>query len=194
MTENYRYDRLYIGGRPVRPHGQGRIEVRSPATEEVIGHVPDASEADLDRAVTAARACADHSPWPHLSFAERAGYLREVANVVEAHMDRLADVLVAENGVPRQVAPYLAARPISILNYYAELGDRLDAEDVRPGARAAVTVRRAPVGVAGIITPWNAPAPLAHFSLPAALLAGCAVVLRTPNEAPPARPAPRRDL
>ena len=65
------YDKLFIGGEWVDPDGKGTIEVISPHTEEVIGSVPDASTADLDRAVAAARAAFDDGPWPRMTPEER---------------------------------------------------------------------------------------------------------------------------
>jgi len=177
-------DKLFIGGTWITPDGTGHIEVRSPATEEVIGQVPAASRLDVDRAVAAARHAFDDGPWPLLSFAERAGYLRHAAKCLRDSEERLAQITTAESGIPITQTRIQCTRPATILDYYAELGESLEQEERRTGATTTVTVRREPVGVAGIITPWNAPAALAHFSLGPALLAGCTIVLKTPAEAP----------
>jgi aldehyde dehydrogenase (NAD+) len=184
MKPQYQHDSLYINGRWTPPHGSGRTEVRSPATEEIIGYVPAASEKDIDAAVRAARNAFDESAWPLLPYSERAQYLRRAATVMSEQAGRLAAVLVDECGIPVRQAALLSGRPQALLEYYADLGEALHQEEVRIGKAAAVRVRREPVGVAGIITPWNSPAAIAHFALAAAFITGCTVVLKTPPEAP----------
>ena len=71
-------DRLFIGGAWVEPSSGGLIEVVSPVTEEVIFKVAEAREADMDRAVAAARVAFDEGPWPRMTHAERAGYMRRL--------------------------------------------------------------------------------------------------------------------
>ena len=72
------YDRLFIGGDWVAPEGTDTIAVISPSTEEVIARVPDGTEADIDKAVAAARTAFDHGPWPRMTPAERAAILSAV--------------------------------------------------------------------------------------------------------------------
>lgn len=110
--------------------------------------------------------------------------MRRLAKVLEDGQDQLAEVTADESGIPISQARVLANRPAALTEYYATLAEGLADEESRTGFRASVTVRREPIGVAGIITPWNAPAALAHFSVPAALITGCTVVLKTPAEAP----------
>ncbi len=69
------YDRLFIGGDWIAPEGTDTIEVISPMTEEVVGHVPDGTEADIDKAVAAARTAFDRGPWPRMTPQERGGDL-----------------------------------------------------------------------------------------------------------------------
>jgi betaine-aldehyde dehydrogenase len=185
MQPAYQSDRLFIGGEWVRPHSAERIEVRSPATEQVIGHVPAGSPEDIDKAVQAARRCFDHSGWPQLSFAERAQYLRRIAAEIDKDKDALAQATSDESGLPLvKSAGYHVRRSIELLNYYADMGDTFAQEQHRPGVRANVIVRHEPMGVVGVITPWNGPIPMAHFALAPALLAGCAVILKTAAESP----------
>ncbi len=73
------YDRLFIGGEWVSPSGTGTIDVINPTTEEVVGRVPDATEADVDKAVAAAREAFDNGPWPRMAPAERADILTKVS-------------------------------------------------------------------------------------------------------------------
>ena len=82
------YDRLFIGGTWVAPEGTGTIEVISPSTEEVVARVPDATAADVDKAVAAARDAFDHGPWPRMTPAERGAVLTKVADAITAEMAR----------------------------------------------------------------------------------------------------------
>lgn len=185
MNADYRFDDLFIGGAWVVPDHDKRLEVRSPATDEVIGYAPDASEADIDRAVRAARECFDNSSWPELSFAERGSYLRKMASALETHVDMLARVTTDESGLPyHTVAPVHVHRSAELLRYYADLSERIRIEEPKGGSLAAATLRREPVGVVGSITPWNAPIVIAHFTIGPAVLAGCPLILKTAPETP----------
>ena len=78
------YDRLFIGGTWVAPEGTGTIDVVSPSTEEVVARVPDATAADVDKAVAAAREAFDRGPWPRMAPAERGAVLAKVAEAITA--------------------------------------------------------------------------------------------------------------
>src|SRR3984957_1379050 len=94
------YDRLYIGGDWVAPEGTDIISVISPSTEEIVGRVPDGTEADIDKAVAAARTAFDHGPWPRMTPSERGAILRNVAGQILAEMDDLAGIITGEMGSP----------------------------------------------------------------------------------------------
>jgi aldehyde dehydrogenase (NAD+) len=94
------YDRLFIGGDWVAPEGTDTIGIVSPVTEEVIARVPDGTEADIDKAVAAARTAFDHGPWPRMTPAERAEILRAVAAQVMAEMGDMAEIITREMGSP----------------------------------------------------------------------------------------------
>ena len=87
------YDRLFIGGDWVAPEGTDTIEVISPVTEEVVGRVPDGTEADIDKAVAAARRAFDQGPWPRMAPAERGEILRKVAAQITAEMGDMAEII-----------------------------------------------------------------------------------------------------
>lgn len=185
MKKHYQSDQLFIGGKWVKPHGPGRIDVFSPATEELIGYAPDGSAEDIDCAVQSARRCFDESDWPHLSFNERIAHLNRAADVFDRHIEDLAAVTADESGLPFHSTAHVHARLIGyLLRSAAELGSRVSQEEPRPGTLTRVTIRREPVGVVAAITPWNAPAVMAHFTIPMALMTGCTVVLKTAPESP----------
>lgn len=181
----YRNEKLFIGGEWVDPVGTGRIHVISPSTGEPLGFAPDASEEDIDRAVTAARRCFDTSGWPELRFDERIVHLRRAADVFDRNVDRIARVTADESGLPYHTTGMDYGRLIGhLFRMAADLGARTSQEEERPGHLTRVIVRREPVGVVAAITPWNAPAVMAHFTIPLALMAGCTVVLKTAPESP----------
>ena len=93
--------KLFIGGSWVEPAQGSVIEVLSPATEEVIGRMGEATPADIDSAVAAARETFDAGVWADVSPAERAGILRDAADILESRSEDLVDLITAELGCPR---------------------------------------------------------------------------------------------
>src|SRR3546814_10258342 len=94
-------DKFFIGGEWVSPSTSSKIDVINPATEEVFLTVAEAHEADINRAVASARDAFDHGPWPRMSPAERAHYLREISKRLTARWPQIADVWPREMGVVR---------------------------------------------------------------------------------------------
>ena len=100
MTELVEHGQLFIGGELTDPLGQDVIEVISPHTEEVIGRVPHASTADVDRAVAAARRAFDEGPWPRMSLDERIEVVSRIKDGIAARHDEIARVISGQNGSP----------------------------------------------------------------------------------------------
>ncbi len=180
------YDRLFIGGDWVAPEGAGTIEVVSPATEEVVARVPDGTEADVDKAVAAARRAFDKGPWPRMTPAERAEILAKVAAQVTSEMDDIAEIITREMGSPitfSGMGQVLA--PTMIFNYYADLAKTYAFDEVRTGVlNPQSLVTKEPVGVVGAIAPWNVPLFIAAAKLAPSLAAGCTVVYKPAPETP----------
>jgi betaine-aldehyde dehydrogenase len=180
------YDKLFIGGDWVAPEGTDRIAVISPVTEEVIAHVPDGTEADIDKAVAAARTAFDRGPWPRMAPTERGEILAKVAAQITAEMGDMAAIITEEMGAPitfSTLGQVLA--PTMIFNYYAELAKTFAFDEVRAGMlNPQVLVTKEPVGVVGAIAPWNVPLFIAAAKLAPSLLAGCTVVYKPAPETP----------
>jgi aldehyde dehydrogenase (NAD+) len=180
------YDRLFIGGDWVDPEGTGTIEVISPVTEEVVGRVPDGTEADIDKAVAAARRAFDHGPWPRMTPAERGEILKAVATQITAEMGDMAEIITREMGSPitfSGMGQVLA--PTMIFNYYADLATTYSFDEIRSGMlNPQVLVTKEPVGVVGAIAPWNVPLFIAAAKLAPSLAAGCTVVYKPAPETP----------
>lgn len=179
-------DRLFIGGDWVRPSSDSQIDVIAPATEELYVQVAEAQEADIERAVAAARHAFDKGPWPRMSHAERAEYLRKIARAYEERIGDVAQVWPNEMGVVHSLASYMAGSIGGIYESYAAFADTFPFEERRTpaGGGAVGLLVREPVGVVAAIIPWNGPILLIAHKIGPALLAGCTVIIKASPEAP----------
>jgi aldehyde dehydrogenase (NAD+) len=176
---------LFIGGEWVDPTGTDVIEIVSPHTEQVIGRVPHASPADIDRAVAAARRAFDEGPWPQRTPAERAEVMAAISATLKARAEEIARLITTQNGSPISWSVGGQAwSSIMVLDYYTELARAYAFEEERPGALGPTTVRREPVGVVGAIVPWNVPLFVTMLKVAPALAAGCTLVLKPAPETP----------
>ncbi|MFZ4584055.1 MAG: aldehyde dehydrogenase [Acidimicrobiia bacterium] len=180
------YRQLYIGGEWVDPAGSETIDVISPVSEELHGRTPDATPADVDRAVVAARRAFDESEWPFLPPSERAAVLRRFADRYLAGVDEMAECITGEMGSPIAFSKMgQSAAAWALIDTYVRMADDFAWEEQRTGITGMpVTVRREPVGVVGAIAPWNVPQITIMSKLAPALLAGCAVVVKPSPETP----------
>ncbi|MEV4420720.1 aldehyde dehydrogenase [Patulibacter sp. NPDC049589] len=170
---------LYIGGAWADPASDARIDVISATTEEVVASVPEASEADVDRAVAAARAAQDGG-WASSTPAERAAVLNRFADAVEARAGAITTAVSTQNGMPITLAEqFESGYAVGLIRYYAALAGAQELEERRPSPLGFDSlVRRQPVGVVAAIVPWNYPVTLAMTKVGPALAAGCSVVVK----------------
>jgi len=179
------YDRLFIGGEWMSPAGTGTIDVINPTTEEIAGRVPDATDADVDKAVASAREAFDNGPWPHMAPAERAAVLTKVSQAIQADMQGFAELITTEMGSPVAWATMAQVfAPTMILDYYVGLASTFQFDEVRQGLMGEVLVAKEPVGVVAAISPWNVPLFIAAAKLAPSLVAGCTVVFKPAPETP----------
>jgi len=179
-------DKLFIGGSWVAPSSAAMIDVINPSTEEVSMRVVDAQPADMDRAIAAARDAFDTGPWPRMSPAERAVYLRKFADALRAQSERLGAIQSYEMGILFSLAKHGPGWAAARFDYYADLADKFAwIEHHKPvdGGEFGLLVRE-PVGVVGSIIPWNGPLTITSFKIAPALMAGCTIVLKAAPEAP----------
>ncbi|MEY9965448.1 aldehyde dehydrogenase (NAD+) [Streptacidiphilus sp. MAP12-16] len=185
MTEVVEYGELFIGGELVPPAGQDVIEVVSPHTEQVIGRVPHASRADVDRAVAVARRAFDEGPWPRMTLAERLAVAERIRDGIAARADELARVISSENGSPYSWSILAQAYgPMMIWDAAITTAREFAFEEHRDGVLGPILVRREPVGVVAAVVPWNVPQFVAASKLAPALIAGCTVILKPSPETP----------
>jgi betaine-aldehyde dehydrogenase len=179
------FDELLIGGEWVAPASDRRFEVRSPATLEVVGSVPEAVEADVDAAVAAARRAFDDGPWPSTSPADRAKVIARFSELLTERLEDFKTVLTNEMGAPGSTVEMMMYTPAAaVLGVYQELAGSFPWEETRTGMFGVSRVRREPVGVVAAIIPWNVPLFIAINKLVPALLAGCTAILKPAPETP----------
>ena len=179
--------RLLIGGQWVDAEAGGQIEVRDPATGEVIGTVAQGVAADVDRAVAAARAAFTAGPWASMPAAGRSALLHRLADLIEANRDEIAVLESLDGGNPvRSIHGLDLGMAIASLRSIAGWADKIwgDVPMVPASTAGMAYVVREPVGVVAAITPWNAPFLMAVHKIAPALAMGCTVVLKPAELAP----------
>ena len=150
------------------------LDVINPATGEVFAQCPAAGKSELDRAVAAARRA--FSSWSERSFEDRTTAIQRMADVLKANADMLAELLTREQGKPLQQSKDEINRAATLTEGMLKI--RFATETIVDDAEKRIELRYAPLGVAGIITPWNAPINLAIGPLVSALYTGNTVVLK----------------
>ncbi|MFA1538169.1 aldehyde dehydrogenase family protein [Actinomadura monticuli] len=178
--------RLYVDGRWEESTGDAWIDVVNPATEEVLGRVPDGTREDVARAVRAARRAFDEGAWPSMPVRERAAIMVRMAEIMERRAAELVDLNIAEAGSVRMLAETLQVGvPIQHFRDMAErimpafAWERPMPPTVVPGLGIGQGVlRREPFGVAALIPAYNFPLFLSVMKLAPALAAGCTTVLK----------------
>ncbi|HEY1739449.1 MAG TPA: aldehyde dehydrogenase [Acidimicrobiia bacterium] len=180
-----RPDRLFIGGEWVEPSSDATIDVIDSGTEQLFYRIPEAQADDVDRAVGAARAAFDDGPWPSLTHAERAEYLRAFGPALLKRADSLSQLWPRESGTIFAMAKFAATMMQRDFDTYAGLADTFAFEEpATPSQPGYGMIVREPVGTVGAIVPWNSPHSLIPHKIGPALLAGCTVVLKMSPEAP----------
>lgn len=181
-------NKFYISGEWVSPSTTETFPVINPATEAIIDHVAAGKPADIDAAVKAARQAFDHGPWPSMSGAERAEYLRKIAARITERLSEIAALEVLDNGKPYPEAEWDIEDAVGTFEFYANLAEELDSNREEaialPDERFTSRAIKEPLGVAGAIIPWNFPLLMATWKVAPALAAGCTMVLK-PSEITP---------
>lgn len=184
-------DRMLINGEWSAASSAATFDVFNPATGEVIAKVPQASEADVDRAVQAARAALVAPAWKGLTPYARERLICRLADLVEANADEIAQLETMNQG---KLLPWSHAIEVGgsaqWLRYMAGWATKIEGStfDVSipfpPGTKYRTSTHRVPVGVVGAIVPWNFPLAMAVWKIAPALACGCTVVLKPAEETP----------
>jgi gamma-glutamyl-gamma-aminobutyraldehyde dehydrogenase len=160
------------------------MEVLSPLTGQVLTTMARGTQADAASAITAARRAFEDGRWSDLAPAARKKILLRWADLIEAQALELAVLGVRNNGT--EISMALKAEPLSAvatLRYYAEAIDKMTGEIAPTDPGTLALVHRVPVGVVGVIVPWNFPLMIGAWKIAPALAAGCTVVVKPPETA-----------
>jgi betaine-aldehyde dehydrogenase len=159
------------------------FEVKNPATDEVMARVPQASAADVDRAVRAARRAFDEG-WRDVTAQERGRILLRLAEKVRKELPRLAEIETLNSGKPIVESEFDLGDVATCFEYYGGLATKLHGEVLNVPDNAVSLALREPIGVAGQIIPWNYPLLMAAWKLAPAICAGCSMVIKPAEQTP----------
>jgi phenylacetaldehyde dehydrogenase len=183
--------RMLIGDEWVDAASGRTFETVNPATGGTLAHVAEGDAIDVDRAVRCARTEFDRGTWPRLTASDRGRILWRLGDLIEQHVDELAELETLDNGKPITVAK-AADVPLAaeLFRYMAGWATKLEGSTIplsvpyTPGAEYHAYTLNEPVGVVGQIIPWNFPLLMAAWKLGPALAAGCTVVLKPAEQTP----------
>lgn len=174
--------RIFIGGRWQAGAGGSRSVV-NPATGAVLAEVGEASEAQLQEAIAAARGAL--AGWSGLAPLQRGRFMKRIAALVRRDAERLARIVVLEQGKPLAEARGEVAGTAEFFDYYAEFARRIQGEILpSDAADEQIWIQRVPIGVVGAIIPWNYPSALFSRKVAPSMIAGDTIVLK-PHEITP---------
>ncbi|KAI9502550.1 aldehyde dehydrogenase domain-containing protein [Coemansia spiralis] len=173
----------YVKGKWVSATGNKRFEVTDPGTHQTLGHVADMDAYDVSKAVDAASDA--FGEWSKTTAKKRASLLRKWYDLIVANTDDLARLLTLECGKPFTEAAGEVDYGASYIEWFAEEAKRVNG-DVLPitNNNSRMVVLKQPVGVVGVVTPYNFPSAMITRKVSAALAAGCTVVIRPARETP----------
>jgi len=162
------------------------IESRDPATGDLVAVAPRSGAEDVDRAIAAARATFDDGAWPATSGRERAAILFDLAQLLREEAEPLARLVAIEMGKPiRYVREREIAPAIDRILFYASAARMIRGEVTASAPSHLLNfILKEPVGVCGLITPWNDPVDLPLRKIGAAIATGCTFVLKPASDAP----------
>nr|AAK55121.1 betaine aldehyde dehydrogenase [Avicennia marina] len=179
---------LFIDGEWREPVQRKRIPIINPANEQTIGDIPAATAEEMDIAVEAARKAFFRNSgkdWSSTTGAHRAKYLRAIAAKIKDRKVELVELEAIDSGKPLEEASLDMDNVIGCFEYFAGIAERLDSEQRTPVSLPMETFKchllKEPIGVVGLISPWNYPLLMAIWKVAPALASGCTAILK-PSE------------
>ena len=176
--------RMYIDGKFVEASNSQTRAVYNPARGEVMAQVPEATVADVERAIAAARREFDADKWPNFAAAQRGQVLLKMANAIRAHKDALARLETINAGKPLREAQSDVDDAADTFEYYGGLANKITGVVNPVAAKALDFTLKEPIGVCGQIIPWNFPLLMAAWKIAPALAAGCTLILKPAEQTP----------
>lgn len=176
--------KMYVNGEWVQAESGNTREIVNPANGEVIALAAEGDAQDARRAILAAREAFDSGAWPDLPAAERARYLFAIADKLEQRAEEFGRLETLDNGKPLRESAFDVADAVACFRYYAGLVTKPDGQTYHVADPVQAMVVREPVGVCGLIVPWNYPLLMAVWKIAPALAAGNTIVFK-PSEITP---------
>jgi betaine-aldehyde dehydrogenase len=176
--------RMYIDGQFLEASNSHTRDVYNPAKGEVMAQVPEATPADVEKAVAAARREFDEGEWPNLAAAKRGHVLLKIAEAVRAYAEELARLETMNMGKPLSESEGDVVDAADSFEYYGGLANKITGEVNPVSPKAFDFTLKEPVGVCGQIIPWNFPLMMAAWKIAPALAAGCTMVLKPAEQTP----------
>lgn len=179
MGDNLNHN--WINGKKIQT--DNALKVTNPATNEVIGEVPNVTEALINDAIDASYQA--FSSWSKLTATERADYLHAWAKNLLHKKEKLASIMTEEQGKPYSESLGEIEGCVQFIKWNAEEGKRIYGEIIPPSSpNQRISVIKQPVGVCALITPWNFPGAMVARKVSPALAAGCTVIVKPSSETP----------
>ena len=176
---------LLIDGKFQDSQSNKTFESINPVTEEVIAHVAEGDEADIDLAVKAARRAFEEGPWSEMDARERGRLMMKWADLIDAQQEDFARLEVLDNGKPIvEALGYDIPSAAATIRYFAGWADKVEGKTIPISGPYFTHTRREPIGVCGLIIPWNFPLAMAAWKLGPSLAAGCTVILKPAEQTP----------
>lgn len=179
--------KMYINGEWTNSSDNKTREVINPATGEVIAHAAEGTVEDAQKAIAAAKEAFESGVWSDLPTVERAAYLLKIADKIDEKAEELAALETMNNGKPLREAGFDMGDAAACFRYYAGMITQPDGETYHVADPMQAMVVREPVGVCGLIVPWNFPMLMSVWKIAPALAAGNTVVFK-PSEVTPVTP------
>lgn len=185
LSVNHFYSQLFINNEFVDAVSKKTFAVTNPATEEIVVRLAEGDKADVDLAVTAARnAFSRGSVWRNTDPTARGALLNRLAALVERDSDTIANLTVLENGKTFAVASMENMRFSQILRYYSGFVDKYCGKTIPVDGNVFTYTRKEPIGVVGLILPWNFPVIMLAYKWAPAIAAGCTIVTKPAEQTP----------
>ncbi|XP_057966920.1 aldehyde dehydrogenase family 2 member C4-like isoform X2 [Malania oleifera] len=180
-----KFTQLFINGQFVPPISGRTFETIDPRTEEVIANIAEGDKEDIDLAVKAAREAFDNGPWPRLCGYERGRIMLKLADLIEENIQEIATLECLDTGKIFGLAIGVdIPSAVKSLRYYAGAADKIHGDTLKMSGEYQGYTLMEPVGVVGLIVPWNFPSLMLFTKLAPALAAGCTMVVKPAEQTP----------
>ncbi|XAR53320.1 Aldehyde dehydrogenase (NAD(P)(+)) [Bertholletia excelsa] len=180
-----KFTKLFINGDFVDSISGKTFETIDPRTGEVIARIAEGDKEDVDLAVTAARDAFDNGPWPRFSGSQRRRIMLKLADLIDENTEKLATLEAIDGGKLFHLTKIMdIPQAAETLRYYAGAADKIHGETLKMEGEYQAYTLREPIGVVGLIVPWNFPSIMFFNKVAPALAAGCTIVMKPAEQTP----------